>query len=536
MKTLTDLNQFANVQISVTDNRPANVLLSQVNDTTINIADSETTFTAINAYEINTIINSSVANVRLQLSVSSSLATVQWNTDPRFTIVQTGTTYTVTGINSDYDWNLIKNPTIVVPSSFAGVLTYSFSITYNTATETNIVVNWTVNKRVVLAMLESTANLSILANKRHGGKALISSPFVLNASLEQVALGPAGSVILYSSLTQNILTPTLFETSTTVGATWTFIVQAPIASINNITATGFSANSSYDSLTGVFTITGNRTLINQTLDAMRVTTTSLESNFDINYTVSNNITTDIFSITQQVINGNLLTYDLQAISNISCDPTIIKRIKTDATLSSTSGLTVGTNALSRIGTGCAEWTSNAQYLYIADTENKFDFGTEDFTVEGWYRFNSLTSDVILFGGPIQTSSFDFRRLNDNTIRVGRTNLAWDATTVAGLITTNTWTHLAVSRNNGFMRIFVNGVTRWSGTNTINYSISNTAYIGRRLNEGAFLGLADEIRVSSIARYTSDFTPSNTAFANDSFTKVLLHLDTSSAGVTPDDIG
>ena len=38
----------------------------------------------------------------------------------------------------------------------------------------------------------------------------------------------------------------------------------------------------------------------------------------------------------------------------------------------------------------------------------------------------------------------------------------------------------------------------------------------------FIDLYDEIRISDTARYTSNFTPSTTAFTSDSNTKLLIH--------------
>ena len=66
-------------------------------------------------------------------------------------------------------------------------------------------------------------------------------------------------------------------------------------------------------------------------------------------------------------------------------------------------------------------------------------------------------------------------------------------------------------------------TNWDGNN---YSIN---------------GHMDEIRISNIARYTANFTPSTTPFQNDSNTLLLLHMDgtdgstvfTDDNGVTPD---
>ena len=56
--------------------------------------------------------------------------------------------------------------------------------------------------------------------------------------------------------------------------------------------------------------------------------------------------------------------------------------------------------------------------------------------------------------------------------------------------------------------------------------------------GAYLmqGYFDEIRFSKVCRYTSNFTPSTTAFASDSDTVLLIHSDFTGTGLGTDSSG
>lgn len=87
---------------------------------------------------------------------------------------------------------------------------------------------------------------------------------------------------------------------------------------------------------------------------------------------------------------------------------------------------------------------------------------------------------------------------------------------------NTWTHIAVCRSGSTVRFFCNGVQTGSSTlsGTIGSSV-NQGYIGRRGDgEFPFVGYMSNLRISSTARYTSNFTPATTTLPTDSYTKLL----------------
>ncbi|MCS7092643.1 MAG: DUF2341 domain-containing protein [Patescibacteria group bacterium] len=136
---------------------------------------------------------------------------------------------------------------------------------------------------------------------------------------------------------------------------------------------------------------------------------------------------------------------------------------------------------------------------------------------------SLYGGVISFGVSVGS--------NDRTI-CGATNVA-----------NNQWHHIAVTRNSstGEMRIFVNGNQDAIGTGpTGNISYRNnrtTSYpnsdpylvIGAEKHDAgssypSYNGYVDEVRISNIVRYTSNFTPPSHPFAPDSNTLALYHFD------------
>ncbi len=91
---------------------------------------------------------------------------------------------------------------------------------------------------------------------------------------------------------------------------------------------------------------------------------------------------------------------------------------------------------------------------------------------------------------------------------------------------STWTHLAVVYDGSTLVLYVNGVA--SATNASPGAISGasgTMYsCGRSASNQTWPGMIDELRISTTARYTSNFTPSVAPFPRDAHTWLLFHFD------------
>ena len=159
--------------------------------------------------------------------------------------------------------------------------------------------------------------------------------------------------------------------------------------------------------------------------------------------------------------------------------------------------------------------------------------TGDFTIEGWIRFDSVAApnydDQQIIdnrqAGGFTTGHFQFR-LNNGVFYAqffGASGYPTGTTTASA----NTWYHWAVVRSGSDLKMYINGTQEGS---TVTYTSElNANSTGFRI--GAYdpggnevYGYIDEVRVSSTARYTTTFTPSTTAFVNDSDTVMLLHMD------------
>ena len=171
-------------------------------------------------------------------------------------------------------------------------------------------------------------------------------------------------------------------------------------------------------------------------------------------------------------------------------------------LTSGTGIT-GMRIRSR-GTGNANAANN-------DCTN---FGTGDFTFECWvYKTTSSGGDQVII---------DARAANNATpwlVSITNANLIYfysgTAYTTSSSISLNTWSHIAVSRSSGTLKIFIDGVSGFSGTVTTNLDKNAGGKIGSDVSGNSVLyGYIDDLRITKgYARYTSNFTAPTTAFPN-----------------------
>ena len=181
----------------------------------------------------------------------------------------------------------------------------------------------------------------------------------------------------------------------------------------------------------------------------------------------------------------------------------------------------------KFGSSSLELNGTTDYLGVAGN-NDFGFGTGDYTVEGWFYFNSVAAQSILFdfragagtdvapvvlvaaGGSVQFYSYNAFRITGPTLLV------------------NTWYHIAVSRSAGTTKLYVNGAsqgTPW--VDSTDYDVAKPLIIGARWDGAAYSidGYIDEVRVTKgLARYSANFVAPASEFTSDTDTKLLLHFN------------
>ena len=193
-------------------------------------------------------------------------------------------------------------------------------------------------------------------------------------------------------------------------------------------------------------------------------------------------------------------------------------------------------AQSKFGGSSAYFDTSLDWLTIDNTED-MRFGTNDFTIEFWFRPESRATNfaTILQNRQYGSGAIQFTdRHNYNTSKLQVWVVNYQGADPMFLSTTNisngTWYHVALTRSGNSWRFFLNGTQEGS---TVTYSGDATAGISDywgigndRVNTSVtqYNGWVDEVRVSNSARYTANFTPATTPFVNDSNTLLLLHMD------------
>lgn len=161
----------------------------------------------------------------------------------------------------------------------------------------------------------------------------------------------------------------------------------------------------------------------------------------------------------------------------------------------------------KFGTGCANFDGTGDKITAADSDD-WNFGTGDFTVEGWcYPTSASASQTIIAQWNTGTNNSFFFGIGagyglyiNGFLAIGYS--AWPSA--------NNWHHFAFTRSGVNLRLFINGTQSGSTVNIGSGAINNSASllsIGRDDYGNPFYsGKMDDIRITKgVARYTTNFT-------------------------------
>jgi len=197
-------------------------------------------------------------------------------------------------------------------------------------------------------------------------------------------------------------------------------------------------------------------------------------------------------------------------------------------------------AQSKIGGSSMYFDGSGDYLTIPSTSD-FDFGTGDYTLEFWIR-NGTANPIMhidAYDGSgllisYEGSGYVFRPGNGG---------GWGLTlTHTVSLDSSNWHHISVVCSSGTTTMYYDGVGVANSTTVVDVDWAGAVSgIGGRYGGSPiyapYIGYLDEIRISNSARYTSNFTPSTTAFTEDANTLLLIHSDTTNGSTTfTDDSG
>lgn len=196
-------------------------------------------------------------------------------------------------------------------------------------------------------------------------------------------------------------------------------------------------------------------------------------------------------------------------------------------------------AQSKFGGASGLFDGNGDYLSTPASGDWY-FGTGDFTIDFWVRFNALPGNMAVVstwsgsvtGWHIEAVPNYYWRFeswvnNAPQFYFGSNQLsAW---------TIGTWYHVALVRSGNTWTWYQNGTPIGSTSNPVSVPDSTSPlWIGENENwRGRYLnGWLDELRISKgIARWTSAFTPLTSAYTADGYTVLLLHMDGADGSTT-----
>jgi hypothetical protein len=167
----------------------------------------------------------------------------------------------------------------------------------------------------------------------------------------------------------------------------------------------------------------------------------------------------------------------------------------------------------KMGSASCYFDGTGDYLSVPDS-NDYVFGTNDFTVDFWFRTDSTipanmnlvdhrNSDSSANGFAIYYSSSALRVYTTSDKIVGAT------------LSINTWYHIAFERSGTNAKLFVNGVQSGSTWSSANNFVDDRMVIGKSSSTSASYvkGWLDELRISKgIARWTENFATPGAPYA------------------------
>lgn len=164
----------------------------------------------------------------------------------------------------------------------------------------------------------------------------------------------------------------------------------------------------------------------------------------------------------------------------------------------TAFLQFGSASLFLPATSSAIFANNATYA----------FGTGDLTIEMWLRLPStagINCNIFYFGATDDTSA---PPAGLYATPAGNLILWINGDRITGSsVVSSSFVHIAISRNSGTFRLFINGVSQGTYSDSSNYS-------GQFIKAGRFASSnyippahIDDLRVTTgVGRYTANFTP------------------------------
>ncbi len=533
MKSITDLNGIGLDTNDYSDNRTPSITFSTYTPSTQSLTVYQgAPHNLPVASNITEIINYPLVGASYIIDMRNTLldCNVQWPTIPSQCIVTNPAhnVWKISGIDSVATWNTIKSPVVTVNEEIIVDFTYMVSIEYLSSKY----ITWNVN---IHTLLYET----------------LSDPleFAFENGYEQLILNTS-KIYDYG------------QTQTNWTATVTPSITSPFSAIRTA---GTGGTVSINPTTKAITLTGTKTEVNSHLSSIYITFLSTNTaNLTLTTYAVNATNTKSKTTTQNLIcetvrylgfagTGMYYSEDvpflLTGLPPITNNESIGPIGNTPKTLSIVSGLTqfgstasagsnIGAGASVFGGTGMIFSTMNTGHLFSPNTTTG-ELGSGNFTIELWFgtswtptqwmtgSTHGIISKRNFSGAAAGTWALSYDGVNKRVQFWDLQNAVVVASTSTNSVTNNAQDHIAVNRVGSTVTIYINGISRGTGTCSTNFTNSQPLRIGDWDSAGSNelkYALIDEIRISNTNRYTAAFTTPTAAFTVDANTTALMHFD------------
>lgn len=186
-----------------------------------------------------------------------------------------------------------------------------------------------------------------------------------------------------------------------------------------------------------------------------------------------------------------------------------------------AGNTTVSTTQTKYSSSSVYFDGTGDYITLPSNSGSFDFGTDNFTIEGWFYLTTSGSWTSYWG--ISQGGGASQKINlydasgDGTLDVDVNGSVVFSSSAVLSDLQNKWAHIALVREgtgSNQTKLYVNGSVVGQGTVSTNFSgFSQPFTVGHNgeIYSGAFNGYISDFRVTKgLARYTTTFTPPTAA--------------------------
>ena len=180
------------------------------------------------------------------------------------------------------------------------------------------------------------------------------------------------------------------------------------------------------------------------------------------------------------------------------------------------GSTIHSFAQAKFDSSSIYFDGSGDALTLADG-NQWDFGTGDYTLEFWVNKAHTGKESVFETRGGGGNGFNIEFNSSNVLEWYDGSITGTLPVDGSAVTANTWVHFAFVRASNVHKMYRNGTEVGTAlTSSSSQQSTGGPNIGRRLESSSandYTGYLDEIRLSTVARYTSNFTAPSAAFTD-----------------------